>query len=424
MRWTVTTKSHGIASIVHVACRKVARPRTDFPTIGGANEPPPPRAPKERAGLAVIALLNRVLPKRRGKVVLHSTTDVDDGMLAVANGLTARGVRPTLLLEDPARRELFRKLSGADVHAVPKHGLRGILHYATATYVVTTHGMFGDREPPPSQIVVNLWHGEPPTKVMGLFEGQHGHKCSIAPVLSTLGRAYRAGEFGIHPHRAPVIGAPRNDRMVAAVGPDVRRRLVGDAHVGFTFLWMPTFRSATFSGRLRVDGGGGTHAGLPYSADDVQRLDDWLADRGATVLLKLHPHDVASFSGDYRAIRVIGQSELEAAGVSTYQLLAAFDALVTDASSVWTDYLLLDRPMIFAFPDVEDYRARRGLNLEPYEDWVPGSFARSMDDVLAEMGRLVDGEDVTADERRRALARFHHHPDGRSTERLLDGLGL
>ena len=401
----------------------MAHPRIDFPSLGGANEPPPPRGRKERVALAAIAALNRVLRKQRGKVVLHSTTDLDDGILAVAGELSRRGIRPTVLLEDPAREELFRRMSGTDVRTVPKHSLRGTLQYVTAPYVVTTHGMYGDPEPPPSQAVVNLWHGEPPTKVTGRFENQHGHGCTVAPVLSTVGRAYRAGEFGVHPSRVPVIGAPRNDRMVAADGPSIRRRLLGDEHTGFTFLWMPTFRAAVFGDRLRVDGGE-THPGLPYPPADVERLDGWLHERGATALLKLHPHDVASFSGDCRAIRVLDQQQLEAAGVSTYELLAAFDALITDASSVWTDYLLLDRPMIFAFPDVEDYRRRRGLNLEPYEDWVPGSFARSMDDLIDRMAVLIAGEDPTAEERGRARRRFHQHLDGRSTERLLDGLGL
>jgi hypothetical protein len=64
------------------------------------------------------------------------------------------------------------------------------------------------------------------------------------------------------------------------------------------------------------------------------------------------------------------------------------------------------------------------MNLEPYEDWVPGSFARSIDELIGCMAVLVAGEDPTAEERGRARRRFHQHLDGRSTERLLDGLGL
>jgi CDP-glycerol glycerophosphotransferase (TagB/SpsB family) len=403
------------------------RPTFEFPTIGGENQPPPPRAPRERAALALLHLANRLLPKRRGKVVLHSTVDVDDGILAVASELSRRGIRPTMLLEEPRREGLVRALSRSAPQTVKKHSVRGTIHYLRAQFVVTTHGLFGDPEPPASQVVVNLWHGEPPTKVVGRFEGQHGHSCTVAPVLSTVGRAYRAVEFGVHPHRVPVIGAPRNDRMVAADGQRIRQRLLGDlgiaANGGFTFLWMPTFRAARFSGRLRVDAET-AHTGVPYDADALERLDRWLQERGATVLLKLHPHDVASFTGSYGALRVLDGARLEAAGVTTYELLAAFDCLITDASSVWTDYLLLDRPMLFAFPDVEDYRRRRGLNIEPFESWAPGEFVHSMDELIEAMGRLIAGDDSMADERRRARERFHAFHDGRSTARLLDGLGL
>ena len=56
----------------------------------------------------------------------------------------------------------------------------------------------------------------------------------------------------------------------------------------------------------------------------------------------------------------------------------AADGLVTDASSVWIDYLLTQRPIIFAFPDIEEYRQRRGLNLAPTPRTAPGSSTPSL----------------------------------------------
>ncbi len=255
------------------------------------------------------------------------------------------------------------------------------------------------------------------------FPGVVGLHWTYAPVLSTLGRAFRCAEFGLRPMDVPVIGAARNDRMLRTDGAAVRRRLLGEEADRPTYLWLPSFRSGSWAGRTRVDVAD-AHPGVPFPASEVRRLDDWLVQQGARVVVKLHPHDAAAFTGDFEAIRVLGQQEMQAHGLTVYTLLPAFDGLLTDMSSVLVDYLLLDKPLIFAFPDLQRYRDGRGLTVEPYEHWVPGAFARDMDELILALSDLVEGRDPTAHERGLARLRFHEHLDGRSAARLLDGVGL
>ena len=42
--------------------------------------------------------------------------------------------------------------------------------------------------------------------------------------------------------------------------------------------------------------------------------------------------------------------------LTIYHVLNAFDLLITDYSSVYVDYLLLNRPIVFSCPDFEDTR--------------------------------------------------------------------
>ncbi len=393
-----------------------------FPS-GGSSVLPPRQPLRRRLAYVGLDLVNRLVPKRPDAAVLHSTIDLEDGVLALVEELLARGLRPTVLLEDPRRANAVQALTGRRVRTLPKKSRRGVLRYLTARYVFTTENVYGDRQPPPSQLVVNIWHGEPPTKVVArFFPGQGGLSCSYAPVMSTVGRAYRSAEFGVHPLRVPIVGAPRNDRMLRADGPAVRRTLLGDAD-GPAFLWLPSFRAGAWGGRTRYDVAA-SHPGVPFPADDVRRLDDWLASRGVRVVVKLHPHDVASFAGDFRALQVLTQEQMQQHGLTLYTLLPAFDGLLTDVSSIWLDYLLLDRPMVFPFPDLDAYRAGRGLNLEPYEEWVPGPVVRDVESLIAALGELADGRDPMAEERSRARVRFHQFHDDRSAARLLDGLGV
>jgi CDP-glycerol glycerophosphotransferase len=371
-----------------------------------------------------LGAINRVAPKNQGKVVLHSTIDLEDGILALVEEVQRRGLRATVLLEEPRRAPQLRALVGDEVRLLPKKSRRAVLAFLTARYVFTTENVYGDREPPPSQVVVNIWHGEPPTKVVArFFPGQEGLHCTYAPVMSTVGRAYRSAEFGLHPLRVPIVGAPRNDRMLRSDGGVVRRTLLGADADRPVLLWLPSFREGSWAGRTRTDVAV-SHAGVPFDLEEVRRLDDWLVERGAMIVLKLHPHDAASFPTDFRALRVLSQQEMEQRGLTLYTLLPAFDGLLTDVSSIWLDYLLLDRPMIFAFPDVDGYRAGRGLNLEPYEEWVPGQFVRDLDGLLAALRDVFEGRDPMADERARATLRFHQYRDDRSAARLFEGLGV
>ncbi len=64
--------------------------------------------------------------------------------------------------------------------------------------------------------------------------------------------------------------------------------------------------------------------------------------------------------------------DLDAAGVSLYQLIGSSDALISDISSVWVDYLALNRPIGFYIPDLDDLNTQRGLNVDNLEEILPG----------------------------------------------------
>ena len=382
--------------------------------------PVPGRSWQKRLPFMGLAAINRLVPKTPSKVVLHSSVDVEDGVVAVAAEVAARGHRAIVLLENRRRGPLVHRLSPVPVITAPKWSVRGILHYLTARHVMTTNNIHGGMRPPQSQTVVALWHGEPPTKAAGRFNRKPGLKASLAPVCSTVGRAYRSAEFDIHPLRVPIVGAPRNDRMVQADRDAMRRAMLDGDVDRTTILWMPSWRSDDLADVPQADG---RPTGAPFPREYLRRVDDFLVERGARMVVKLHHRDRGDFSGDYRAIRVLEKDELERRGVTLYQALAAFDALITDMSSIWVDWLLLDKPLLFAFPDIDGYRYVRGLNLEPYEQWVPGPFARSADELVAALTDVVEGRDPMAEERRRARVRLHQFDDSRSAVRLLDGLG-
>ncbi len=372
--------------------------------------------------LALVSWLNLVVPKMPTKTVVHSVPDLEDGAVAVLEALQARGHAPIVLAEDAGTAARGARLLGRPVRVVPKLSVRGLLHYLTAGHVITTHGLYPTRRLPRSQVLVNVWHGEPLTKPVGRWEGRSAVPATVSTSLSSLGKAFRCAEFDLHPAQVHVLGAPRNDRLLRTDRAQVRAALGLDP--GTTvFWWLPTYRVAVRR-QARADGEA-YPGGIPLDRDGLGQLDAFLAERGAVLYVKSHPlsSPLGAFDGSGH-IRAVDEGFLHRHALTLYNLLQSADCLITDVSSVWIDFLLVDRPLIFMFPDVEKYRADRGLHLEPYDVWVPGPTPTTGVELTAEMAKVIAGRDEHAAARLDARRRLHRHLDQRSTERLLDVLGL
>ena len=85
---------------------------------------------------------------------------------------------------------------------------------------------------------------------------------------------------------------------------------------------------------------------------------------------------------------VVTDGDLVAAGTTFYSVLGASAGLLTDYSSVWTDYLATDRPIGFFMPDVDAYVAERGLYPADALERLPGPTMTTPDDFSA-FGREV-----------------------------------
>ena len=99
--------------------------------------------------------------------------------------------------------------------------------------------------------------------------------------------------------------------------------------------------------------------------------------------------------------------------IDTNELLAAVDVLVTDYSSILFDFLPQKRPIVLYMHDIEEYRAERGLYLDPAE--VPGLACYDRGELASAIGRALAGEGIAPQE---ALARYCPYEDGRASARL------
>lgn len=375
--------------------------------------------------LWLLEALNALTPKTRAKVVVHSRPDLEDGAIAILQELASRGYRPIVLCEDSPDLGVAARLRLPSLTMVSKNSLRGKFHFLTAGAVITTHNPYRIHRHPPRQLVVNIWHGEPLAKPVGILSGELPVNCSYTTVLSKLGQTLRCVEFGLPVDRVLVTGAPRNDRLIGTERAAVRRA-ASIADPDQLLIWLPTFRVRAHELRRAGQTVEGTPftGPVPLDSDELGLLERWLQKNGATLLVKPHPLAPPLPLRGFERIRTIDSHWLWSRDLTLYTLMQGVDCLITDVSSVWIDFLLTGRPMLFFFPDIQRYRETRGFNLEPYEEWIPGPLVTDGDGLMRELQLLADGQDRFLEPRWAMKARVHIHQDARSAARVLDGVGL
>jgi CDP-glycerol glycerophosphotransferase len=142
-------------------------------------------------------------------------------------------------------------------------------------------------------------------------------------------------------------------------------------------LWLPTFRDAEGPrGRAWSDG---DRLADNAEVGEVARALSQAADQyGVELVVKPHPLDLDDYAR--LGLTVLRNAQLEAAQVSLYQLIGSCAALISDVSSVWVDFLALDRPIGFFMPDLPELERRGGLHHQGFADMVPGPRIDTPDD--------------------------------------------
>lgn len=311
-----------------------------------------------------LAVLSRVVPRHRSVVVAAYPETEGNGVETARALLSRYPGRVVWLREAGPVPDEVRALAARGLALVPKASVAGLWEYLRAEAVLFTHGLYGSPRPTARKPVVNLWHGDGPKDIRPAKE-VGGHIASTWFVGSTrLFSQWQGAAFDVPAERVLVTGNPRTDQLWR---PPARAALAELGISGDFVVWMPTFRRARAVGAVR------SHAadGAPSAGDgrvELSALLRGLERRGLRLVVKPHPLDADR--RDLPGAVTVTEADLLRAGTSLYTLLGASSGLVTDYSSVWVDYLLLDRPMAFLASDRDRYD--RQLFPPDVLEWVPG----------------------------------------------------
>ena len=106
--------------------------------------------------------------------------------------------------------------------------------------------------------------------------------------------------------------------------------------------------------------------------------------------------------------------------IHLYELLAQSDALITDYSSVYYDYLLLDKQIGLTIDDINNYSKGRGLVFENVFDILKGEYINNFEDMLMFIKNVKNNKDIYKKERDRIKNLTNYFQDGKSAERVVE----
>lgn len=371
--------------------------------------------------------LNTITPKKNNQILFASIPDYSDNAKALYGYLVTNQIHHQYeivwLVNDP---EVLQKLTQMGVKTYLEKSIPGLYNIFRSKCIIGTHNHYCGIKAK-NQYLVNLWHGVP-LKAMGYVDRletenalrafkEGGDADDVLVTTSSIVRNVMVTSFLIDPRKVVITGQPRNDYLFMNSEQQPLAELLDcdTSKYNKLVLYMPTFRI----GRDRIEG---TTEHLDFLRSE--RFNKFLSDENMLFVLKLHPFEEKYWfsQGNFKQCNgniVILKTEcLTNHLITIYEVLKNFDILITDYSSIYFDFLLLNRPIIFLPLDLEDYARTRGFLLEPYDFWASGPKVTTVEMLIDEIRKCIS--DPTYYENERAIVNnlINQFQDGNSCGRV------
>ncbi|MFT6924625.1 MAG: CDP-glycerol glycerophosphotransferase (TagB/SpsB family) [Psychromonas sp.] len=286
-------------------------------------------------------------------------------------------------LEPMIERDLIKK----GIRFINKYNLSYIFHLVTSKNLLLSHSIrdaylsYNN----PKRNVINLWHGVPIKNIeqaIPKYEKFQNHQQTsikkqnnVLVASSITDQTAMAKCFGLAKSNVWVTGLPRYDYLLDKVvlpsdllvdESELLKLLSGRKLI----LYAPTFRTnqtgSVFTEELKKD---------------LLSLADFCSGLGLVFGIRSHISDpVGRLFNDNKILNLNSIIIQE-----TNLLLKHVDCLITDFSSIWIDYLLLNRPIICFAQDKDDYLLNDRGVLYPFDKIFPEPFVDSVECVKSRL---------------------------------------
>lgn len=319
--------------------------------------------------------LNTLIPKKRNRIVIYSNWGFRDNIRTLYQYLVDNGYQDKYEIIC-ASNNFYHLKRGNRVKFISIY--RGLYYFLTSKYFFYSFGKYPIK-PSNNQMVVNLWHGMPLKKIGNLENGMENIDYNFFTKVvssSDLFTPIMKAAFNANDEQMLLVGNIRNDELF-------------EEEKDKNIIWMPTYRNS--------NNYHDSQDAIIFSLDDneFRIINKLLLEYEYHLYIKLHPLEEShfKFKNNYLNIHMLSEDAISQHYGTLYKFLGTTSALITDYSSVFLDYYLLNRPVAFTINDYEEYKKNRGFVFDDVKSLMAGPTVSNFDDLLEFLNSVMKSED-------------------------------
>ncbi|WP_042275366.1 CDP-glycerol glycerophosphotransferase family protein [[Clostridium] dakarense] len=277
---------------------------------------------------------------------------------------------------------------------------------------------------------IDVGHGSVILKNCGIMDKKHKN-FAFTPeeyenidkvcISSNMNMLIQSAFSAIPEDKYEITGNPRTDTLVLSDGRKNLEKLLGRSIDGKKVIFnMPTFHIHENSG---VINGGKFNDSIKIKGFNYTRFNEFLHKNNIICISKVHHAEERTIISKTKERKLenllfISNENLDEKGLDLYEILNCADILITDYSSIYGDFLFMNKSTVFINADIEEYRQERGISLEPYDFWTAGPKVKTQDELELELFNCLYKEEYFKQKREELRDVFYKHKDSNSSLRV------
>lgn len=341
--------------------------------------------------------------QRKTKIIFFSYPTYSDGPRYLYEYIKQKYPNKYDLLWYCENQEEYERLQKEKINCVQNNTEKAKEEIETSDIIFDTHGI-ALKYNLDNIIYVNLWHGVGPKKggyyipekEISSFDLDYCEKMQknidyfITP--SSFWNNIHSQLFNTKMYRMLDLGSLRNEQMLKS-----NLNIKAFEKYNKVIIYMPTFRD----NGLRNDSPNINKKNILFAPEYKEtEFLKYLEKNNYLLVVRYHPSEKSKdLIPEHPNILNLNNEYLQENNIELYQLLSKTDILITDYSSVYLDYLLLDKPIIFLHSDKEAYYENRGCIFEDYDFWFFGNIVHSYTGLIKVLKAIFKDGDSNAVDR-------------------------
>ncbi len=365
---------------------------------------------------AVAAVFLRMFSRKKA-IVFESTPDFADNTYAVFEEMMRLGIgRRYHMVWSCSQQDPIPGPYGDVKYIYPldkslKQRLRNAYYMANANCMICCN-RFLKPWLKSRQTAFYLTHGAPIKSVASYYNMPASIHYCLSPSQELV--EVTARELKVSQEKMFALGYPRNDILTRKPLCPVKEML--KTPCSKVIVWYPTFRQH----RERSGISAGNAMPIIHNTEAAVELNRWAQEQNVLLVMKPHFAQDLSYVKDLELSNIcfIDDAFFRERNTTSYAFVAGCDALLTDYSSIYFDYLLCNKPVGLIWEDMDQYRIKPGFAVDMQDIAKGASVIYDLEQFKAFITQVARGEDPQRQERNALCDRVNYSRDGKNARRV------